>query len=466
MTFDALLTQLRKNAAEIDKIANKLGIDLGEIMRPEIIKLNNCLDTYSAFKVLVATVVYDTQGKWDLNKGIAITSNFDKNWDAFAKEFNEIFNGLNDKDQVNILEIFAKEQFGNNVFNAGSVLKNETPNILSGIAGFKTGINSFNGSYRNPIEAANKIRNGVNTIVHSTEAIARSANKIVGTLQRFKNPTAKGSVLLDKLSNLSAYKPVSFALNAVNKAVGAVNIAGNLGRGIGNASNTINALKKGDLKGAVVSAKSVSDNVKNIQAEIQAIRGKGEIPKGSGLADEKGTDTKSDNPSSANNGEEANNQDNENLNKNKEHKDSNNGSSDSYICSKAKIKCTNGDKISTLTVFPLRTIWLTGEPQANISDHIPMQNIAPFGKCHTTAYPPTAAATAAAHGKLTPMPCVPNTPFPWMGGKNDVLLQNHPALLKSSTCKCVWGGTISITFDGQLNGTGVDLHKMPKENFK
>lgn len=122
---------------------------------------------------------------------------------------------------------------------------------------------------------------------------------------------------------------------------------------------------------------------------------------------------------------------------------------DSYVCSKAKIKCSCGDKISTLTVYPDRTIWLTGEPQANISDHISMRNIAPFGKCHTTRYPATGSATAANHGKLTPMPCIPNTPFAWMGGKDDVLLQNQPALLKSSSCKCVWGGTITITFDGQ-----------------
>lgn len=132
---------------------------------------------------------------------------------------------------------------------------------------------------------------------------------------------------------------------------------------------------------------------------------------------------------------------------------------DSYVCSKAKIKCSCGDKISTLTVYPDRTIWLTGEPQANISDHISMRNIAPFGKCHTTRYPATGSATAANHGKLTPMPCIPNTPFPWMGGKSDVLLQNQPALLKSSTCKCVWGGTISITFDGQIDGTYSELPK-------
>lgn len=130
---------------------------------------------------------------------------------------------------------------------------------------------------------------------------------------------------------------------------------------------------------------------------------------------------------------------------------------DSYVCSKAKIKCSCGDKISTLTVFPDRTICLTGEPQANIGDHIAMRNIAPFGKCHTTAYPATGSATAANHGKLTPMPCVPNTPFPWMNGKNDVLLKGQPALLKSSSCRCVYGGVITFTYDGQVDGTGSDV---------
>lgn len=138
---------------------------------------------------------------------------------------------------------------------------------------------------------------------------------------------------------------------------------------------------------------------------------------------------------------------------------------DSYVCSKAKIKCSCGDKISTLTVLPSRTIWLTGQPQANISDHKPMVNIAPFGRCHTTAYPPTGAATAAAHGKLTPMPCVPNTPLPWMNGKNDVLLKGQPALLKSSTCKCVWGGTITITFDGQSPASASDLSRESRQQF-
>ncbi len=136
---------------------------------------------------------------------------------------------------------------------------------------------------------------------------------------------------------------------------------------------------------------------------------------------------------------------------------------DSYVCSKAKIQCSCGDRISTLTVYPDRTIWLTGQPQANISDHISMKNIAPFGRCHTTAFPPTGSATAANHGTLTPMPCIPNTPFPWMGGKNDVFLKGQPALLKSSKCKCIYGGTITFTYDGQIDGTGKDVEKEVKQ---
>lgn len=137
---------------------------------------------------------------------------------------------------------------------------------------------------------------------------------------------------------------------------------------------------------------------------------------------------------------------------------------DSYVCSSATLRCSYGDSLSTLKVLPSRTIWLTGQPQANISDHESKVNIAPFGKCCTVAFPPTGAATAAAHGKLTPMPCVPGTYYPWMGGKDDVLLQGQPALLKSSRCMCIYGGVITITYDGQTEGNKIAPPKIPFVN--
>jgi len=138
---------------------------------------------------------------------------------------------------------------------------------------------------------------------------------------------------------------------------------------------------------------------------------------------------------------------------------------DSYVCSGAMMKCSMGMAPARLTVLPVRTVMLTGQPMANISDHLTMVNLAPFGRCRSLGYPATAAATAAAHGKLTPMPCMHNTPFPWMGGKMDYLVQNQPALLKSSKCQCLWGGTISIINDGQIPQGPADTTRKPAEKF-
>lgn len=137
--------------------------------------------------------------------------------------------------------------------------------------------------------------------------------------------------------------------------------------------------------------------------------------------------------------------------------------SNSYVTSEATLKCSFGDKTAKLTVYPDRTVELTTKPTANISDHISMYNIAPFGKCHTTAYPLTGSATAVNHGTLTPMPCVPETVTEWINGKDDYIIKGKPALLKSSYCRCKWGGIITITDDGQIDTGTAD---MSKENAK
>jgi len=137
---------------------------------------------------------------------------------------------------------------------------------------------------------------------------------------------------------------------------------------------------------------------------------------------------------------------------------------DSYVCSGAIMKCTMGTSQARLTVLPSRTVFLTGQPQANISDHISFVNLGAFGRCRSMGFPATASATAANHGTLTPMPCMHNTPFPWMGGKNDYIIKGQPALLKSSTCQCMWGGTISLITDGQTPTGSTDLSRVPRED--
>ena len=85
-------------------------------------------------------------------------------------------------------------------------------------------------------------------------------------------------------------------------------------------------------------------------------------------------------------------------------------------------------------------------------DFAPMVNIMPFGMCNTPSNPTVAAATAAAMGVLTPMPCIPAVTTPWMPGNPMVLVQGQPALTRMCHNMCMWGGQISFTTDGQMPG--------------
>lgn len=119
-----------------------------------------------------------------------------------------------------------------------------------------------------------------------------------------------------------------------------------------------------------------------------------------------------------------------------------------YVCSGATLKCTMGTSCPRLKATPKNVI-LMGQDQANIADYVSMKNIPSFGRCRSLGYPPTASATAANHGKLTPMPCVPGTCPKWKEIDKDSLICGEPALLKPATLRCVYGGTISIVSPGQ-----------------
>lgn len=112
--------------------------------------------------------------------------------------------------------------------------------------------------------------------------------------------------------------------------------------------------------------------------------------------------------------------------------------------------CSFGMAPSPLVVLPVNRTLTNNMPAANIMDHIPMVNIMPFGLCTTPTNPTVAAATAAALGVLTPMPCIPVTPAPWVTGAPPVLLGNMPALNNTSTLMCTWGGVIQVINPGQV----------------
>jgi len=119
------------------------------------------------------------------------------------------------------------------------------------------------------------------------------------------------------------------------------------------------------------------------------------------------------------------------------------------VCGGAMLKCSFGLAPGSLTVLPINRV-KTSMPVANIMDNKPFVNVMPFAMCTSPANPTVAAATAAAMGVLTPMPCIPVTTAPWMPGSPTVLIAGMPALNSSSKLICTWGGMIDVISPGQF----------------
>jgi hypothetical protein len=121
-----------------------------------------------------------------------------------------------------------------------------------------------------------------------------------------------------------------------------------------------------------------------------------------------------------------------------------------YVCNGAMLKCSFGLAPSSLMVLPDKRVMIGGQPGANILDNKPMMNIMPFGMCQSMANPTVIAATSAAMGVLTPMPCIPVTAAPWAPGMPTTMIANQPALTNDCKLNCIWAGIIEITFAGQM----------------
>lgn len=120
------------------------------------------------------------------------------------------------------------------------------------------------------------------------------------------------------------------------------------------------------------------------------------------------------------------------------------------VANGATLKCSFGAAPSTMVVTPENKVMGTMAPIATIADQVPMKNIMPFGMCSSPSNPTVIAATAAALGVLTPMPCVPVIAAPWTPGAPTVKLKVLPALGATSKCMCNWAGVIEVVVPGQV----------------
>lgn len=120
------------------------------------------------------------------------------------------------------------------------------------------------------------------------------------------------------------------------------------------------------------------------------------------------------------------------------------------VCMGATMMCSFGMAPSELVVLPINRTFTDSMPDANIMDHVPLVNILPFGMCTTPSNPEVAAATAAALGVLTPMPCIPVTPTPWTPGGITVNIGPFTTLDNVSILNCMWGGVITFEEAGEF----------------
>jgi hypothetical protein len=121
------------------------------------------------------------------------------------------------------------------------------------------------------------------------------------------------------------------------------------------------------------------------------------------------------------------------------------------VVAEAVVKCSFGVAPTPLQVIPEGAMVTAGGlPAATIANMIPLVNIPTFGMCTTLSNPEVAAATTAALGVLTPMPCLPVIVDPWAPGAVSVTINGIPALTNDSVCMCAWGGEVSVVEPGQV----------------
>jgi hypothetical protein len=113
----------------------------------------------------------------------------------------------------------------------------------------------------------------------------------------------------------------------------------------------------------------------------------------------------------------------------------------------ASLTCSFGMAPSSMLVIRPNVL-VEGRPAATIMDIAPMSNVPPFAMCQSLANPTVAAATAAALGTLTPMPCTPVIVAPWTPAAPTTMIGGMPALVMGATAQCAYGGVINIASPG------------------
>ena len=114
----------------------------------------------------------------------------------------------------------------------------------------------------------------------------------------------------------------------------------------------------------------------------------------------------------------------------------------SPVAAGAQLSCPFGTVAVPLVVPPATRVQMGGVVPSRLPDDLGGMNMAGFGLCSSLGNPAVLAATAAAMGVLTPMPCTPVIVTPWLSPVQDVEAGGMMVVKAPASCMCAWGGTV------------------------
>lgn len=178
-------------------------------------------------------------GKVSVDDMSRAASQIDNGYDQTLSDLSTIATG--DK-STEYIEGWARTQFGDQMYEAASAIKNGASMAISGVDDFMSLGDTFGGSWRNPAAAAKKIENGLKTIQTAVTKVSTVANNV------FSAVTGNDSVLLGKLGNFNSMGVGTMSALAGVAGIGIGSVSsfqqGNIAAGIGGIKDSISSARK------------------------------------------------------------------------------------------------------------------------------------------------------------------------------------------------------------------------------
>ncbi|MBP3426134.1 MAG: hypothetical protein J6K81_05395 [Rikenellaceae bacterium] len=230
--------QLKKEYEEKEKREKKLSEFKKEFGLDKEIKNTEKVVSIASYDI---DKLSDTlSGKVSVDDMSRAASQIDNGYDQTLRDLSSILTG---DESTEYIEGWARVQFGDEMYEAASAIKNGASDAISGVDDFMSLGDTFGGSWRNPAAAAKKIENGLKAIQSAVTKVSTVANNIYAAVTN-----GKKSELLGKLGNFNSMGIGTASALAGVAGIGIGSVSsfhkGNIGAGIGGIKNSISSVRK------------------------------------------------------------------------------------------------------------------------------------------------------------------------------------------------------------------------------